>query len=211
MFFDYFVKIGYNIQGMGVIYEGDYMKIYLIILITVILSFSACFERTELPLTPATQQDASNSYSIVIDIQDGLITREDPVTPLSDSFTVVLASRPSSTVSIGTITSSDPNEVSVSPSSLEFTLTDWDTPQTVTVTGVDDGNPDGTQMVTINLGAVSSGDPVLDHPVQMKRLLFQVRGVVVMGERAQGSDRADQLVLPIYILDSHHLLLGMGE
>ena len=54
-----------------------------------------------------------------------------------NNFDVVLEAQPDSDVVIE-ITSLNTDEATVSPDSLTFTDTDWDTPQTVTVTGVDD-------------------------------------------------------------------------
>jgi hypothetical protein len=93
---------------------------------------------------------------ITVDVIDGLITKED--LSLSDTFTVVLDTEPSAAVTIGTIQSLDPGEATVSPSSLTFTITDWDIPQTVTVTGVDDAITDGMQTAVIDLGTASGGD-----------------------------------------------------
>lgn len=41
-------------------------------------------------------------------------------------------------------------EASISPSSLVFSPTDWNIPQAVTVTGVDDVAMDGAQTTTIS-------------------------------------------------------------
>jgi 6-phosphogluconolactonase (cycloisomerase 2 family) len=68
----------------------------------------------------------------------------------SDTFTVVLDAIPSSDVVISVV-SSDPGEASVDVSSLTFTPGTWQTPQTVTVTGVDDGLADGDQNVAVRL------------------------------------------------------------
>jgi hypothetical protein len=95
---------------------------------------------------------------VMVDIGDGLITAEDPVTPLSDTFQVVLNSEPTDSVVIS-ITSTDTNEVDVSPASITFLTTNWSTSQTVTVTGVDDWNVDivNPQSIEIKLGPASSG------------------------------------------------------
>lgn len=76
-----------------------------------------------------------------------------------DNLTVVLTGRPQSNVTLK-ITSSDTAEVSVSPASLTFTPADWDEPQTVTLTGVDDFVIDGSQsrVVTVSVDAASSDD-----------------------------------------------------
>lgn len=132
-------------------------KMYISALFILILTLAACsvgrvdmFNTTQLTAPPATEVD--------IDIGDGLITREDPSTPLSDTFYVTLTKKPSSSVTIGTITSTDTSEVTVSPASLTFTESNWDVPQLVTVTGVDDAVQDGLQPVVIDLGITSSSD-----------------------------------------------------
>ena len=58
------------------------------------------------------------------------------------TFTVVLISRPIADVTIG-LSSSDTTQGTVNQSSLTFTSANWDIPQTVTVTGVDDAVDDG--------------------------------------------------------------------
>jgi uncharacterized repeat protein (TIGR01451 family)/uncharacterized repeat protein (TIGR02543 family) len=76
------------------------------------------------------------------------------------TYEVVLTSQPTATVTIA-VTSSDEGEATVSPDTLTFTASDWDTAQTVTVTGVDDTDIDGTQSVTIT-HAASSADSAYD-------------------------------------------------
>ncbi|HNB64921.1 MAG TPA: DUF4347 domain-containing protein, partial [Rhodocyclaceae bacterium] len=73
------------------------------------------------------------------------------------SFTVVLNAAPNATVTIP-VSSSDTTEGSVSASSLSFTTSNWNTPQTVTVTGVDDTIVDGTVAYSAVLGAATSSD-----------------------------------------------------
>ncbi len=72
-------------------------------------------------------------------------------------FSVVLTGAPSANVSIG-ISSSDTTEGTVSTSSLTFTTANWNTPQTVTVTGVDDTYVDGNIAYTIVTAPASSSD-----------------------------------------------------
>jgi hypothetical protein len=84
----------------------------------------------------------------------GLATDESGST---DSFTVVLTAQPASDVSIA-ISSSDATEASAAPASLTFTSLNWNVPQTVTVTGVDDLLIDGPQPFTIVTGATASAD-----------------------------------------------------
>ena len=80
-----------------------------------------------------TNQDLSGVGVLVTDAAD-LQTNEDGST---DTFKVKLLSRPSDRVSIA-LMSSDTGEGNVAPTPLTFTIINWDTEQTVTVTGVDD-------------------------------------------------------------------------
>lgn len=73
------------------------------------------------------------------------------------SFTVVLVAAPTTNVTIPVI-SSNTGEGTVFPSSLTFTPTNFNTPQTVVVTAVDDLVDDGDVNFTILLGPATSTD-----------------------------------------------------
>jgi len=73
------------------------------------------------------------------------------------TFTLVLDSIPSGDVSIG-LSSADTTEGTVLPSSVTFTAGDWNTPQTITVTGVDDALDDGDVLYSIITAAAVSLD-----------------------------------------------------
>ncbi len=66
----------------------------------------------------------------------------------SDTFTVVLTAQPDTSVTL-TVTSGDTGEVAVSPAELTFAPGNWNSPQTVTVTGVDDRFVDGSQTTAV--------------------------------------------------------------
>ena len=68
-----------------------------------------------------------------------------------------LATAPSAIVTVS-IASGDSSELLVSPASLEFTPTNWNTAQPVTLSGDADSLVDGTQLVTVTYGLSSSGD-----------------------------------------------------
>ncbi len=74
------------------------------------------------------------------------------------TFTVVLTSMPTDDVTVS-LSSSDLTEGSVDVSSLVFTPQDWSTPQTVTVTGLDDGVNDGDVTYQIDFSPATSNDP----------------------------------------------------
>ncbi|MFN8531664.1 MAG: Calx-beta domain-containing protein, partial [Anaerolineae bacterium] len=91
---------------------------------------------------------------ITVDPTGGLTTTEAGGTA---TFTVVLNTQPSADVTIG-LSSSDTTEGTVSPASLTFTVANWNVPQTVTITGMDDTDADGPQVYTILTAAITSGD-----------------------------------------------------
>ena len=90
----------------------------------------------------------------------GHITSESGAT---STFQVFLSSAPTSTVTIPSITSSNTSEGTVSPSNLVFSPSNWNIPQTVTITGVDDGIDDGNQNYSILFGITNSLDSVYNN------------------------------------------------
>ena len=103
-----------------------------------------------------------DSPGITVNVGDGLITKEDPVAPLSDTFTVVLNSQPTAPVTIQPIMSANTGEVTVSTvlgDSIVFDGTNWNIEQIVTVRGVNEWVTDDFQVVDVTFGAVTSGDP----------------------------------------------------
>ena len=76
----------------------------------------------------------------------------------SAAFDVVLDTAPTADVTIF-LTSSDTSEGTVSPGSLTFTPVNWNLPQTVTITGVDDSTLDGEVAYSIITAAAPSTDP----------------------------------------------------
>src|SRR5256885_5816704 len=75
------------------------------------------------------------------------------------TFTVVLTSQPTANVTIG-LSSSDLTEGRVAPASVTFTPGNWNTAQTVTVTGVDDLVADGAVAYTIVTAGATSTDGI---------------------------------------------------
>ncbi|MBA3542622.1 MAG: calcium-binding protein, partial [Deltaproteobacteria bacterium] len=73
------------------------------------------------------------------------------------TFTIVLNSQPTADVTIA-LSSSDTTEGTISPTAVTFTTTDWNAPQTVTITGQNDDVADGNQPYTIITAAAASTD-----------------------------------------------------
>jgi hypothetical protein len=91
---------------------------------------------------------------VIVSPVGGLTTTEAGGTA---TFTVRLETRPTGIVSIP-ISSSDLSEGTVSAAVLTFTTSNWNTPQTVTITGVDDLLVDGDVAYQIVTGKASSSD-----------------------------------------------------
>ncbi len=96
----------------------------------------------------------TTAYGFAVAPTSGLTTSESGKTT---SFTVSLTGQPTANVTLPLATL-DATEGSVSPASLIFTNANWNVPQTVTVTGVDDPLDDGDIAYTIQLGVAVSSD-----------------------------------------------------
>ena len=93
----------------------------------------------------------NDTPGVFVSPTSGLVTTEEGGT---DSFSVFLSSKPTANVTIP-ISSNNSAEGTVSAASLTFTSVNWATPQTVTVTGVDDFVADGDVAYSIITGAAS--------------------------------------------------------
>ncbi|GDY11708.1 hypothetical protein LBMAG53_05860 [Planctomycetota bacterium] len=112
------------------------------------------FDGVSLPTVTATIADNDNP-GFVISAVAGTITESGGTA----TFSVRLANQPGAAVSVA-VSSSDLTEGTVSPSSLSFTPANWNTAQTVTVTGQDDAVADGNVAWTVVLAAATSTDPL---------------------------------------------------
>nr|WP_319400952.1 Ig-like domain-containing protein [uncultured Carboxylicivirga sp.] len=124
-----------------------------------------------------TDNDAAG---IIINQTDGdTKTTEDGS---QDSFSVVLRTEPTSDVVIN-ITGVDASEGSLNRSQLTFTSANWDTPQTVTITGVNDYLVDGDISYTLSIAVnnASSDDTYdgIDENVSVTNMDNDVAGIIV--------------------------------
>src|SRR5262249_25413507 len=97
-----------------------------------------------------------DAAGIIVTPTSGLTTTEAGGTA---AFTIALNSQPTANVTIG-LSSSDTTEGTVAPASLTFTAANWNVPQTVTITGVDDFVQDGDITYTIITAPAVSADPI---------------------------------------------------
>ena len=99
----------------------------------------------------------SNTDNDTLGVTVGAVSGPTTEAATASTFTVVLNSEPSMTVTIG-VSSSDPTEGTVSTSQLTFTTANWATAQTVTVTGVNDSLDDGDVAYAVILDPAAGGD-----------------------------------------------------
>ena len=131
--------------------------------------------------SPATGTITDNDNSgFTVTPLSGLVTSEGAGT---DTFTVVLNAAPTSNV-VFDISSSDPDEGIVDLAVLTFTPLNYDTPQTVTVTGqnddFDDGNIAYTILVSVNDAASDDAfDALADQSVSVVNNDDDSAGVIV--------------------------------
>ncbi len=106
------------------------------------------------------------------------------------SFTIVLQSKPKGDVTIP-ISSSNTAEGTVDKSSLTFTTANWQSKQSVTVTGVDDDAVDGSAVYTVKIGAPTSTDKAyadIDPPdVSVTNTDNDTAGFVVSAKSGDGN------------------------
>jgi hypothetical protein len=121
------------------------------------VSADGVYDGLDAPDVAVTNAD-DDAAAVLVGPTSGLVTTESGG---SASFTVVLGSVPTADVTVG-LSSSNPGEGTVSPSSLTFTPADALVPRTVTVTGVDDALVDGGVAYLIVTAPVVSGDAAYD-------------------------------------------------
>jgi gliding motility-associated-like protein len=105
-------------------------------------------------------KDALNAYlfrqskTIILSSDSGTVSE----TGTTCLFSVVLSSQPDSNdVVVLDISADKTTEASVSPKFLTFTKLNWNTPQIVTLTGLDDSELDGAQTTIFTIAANKSG------------------------------------------------------
>jgi hypothetical protein len=110
----------------------------------------------------------------------GLVTNE--AGTFTATFTVRLTSQPTANVLVP-FGSDDAGEGLASPTSVVFSPANWDTPKTISVTGVDDDVADGHQSYAVDIGPATSLDGnysgMLGPSVGVLNLDDETRGINV--------------------------------
>lgn len=118
------------------------MKHFLMIL--AILWLSACQVKKDDSAASTTTTAASNAYVIVTESGGTNVTEGGA----ADTYTISLSAQPASTVSIS-VKNLD-GQLMVMPATLVFTAANWSTPQTVTVSAIDDAIAEGPHTAMIS-------------------------------------------------------------
>jgi hypothetical protein len=116
-----------------------------------------CFSCKEVDEGNKADEEFDSYVDRMVGFTISSISRDTEESGTQATFTVKLKSQPSGNVSIG-VSSSDIGEGVVSVSNLTFTSNNWNTNQTVAVTGVDDGLVDGNQFFKILLAPATGND-----------------------------------------------------
>ncbi len=136
------------------------------------------FAALQLQSVTVTNNDAGETSGITFSQLGGLTTTESGGTA---TFTVQLTAQPTANVNLG-LSSSDTTEGKVSPASLTFTPTNFNTPQTVTITGQPDLIDDGDMVYQIVTAALVTNDPTYKFnpsDVLVTNLDDDTRGITV--------------------------------
>ncbi|MBK8170953.1 MAG: hypothetical protein IPK60_11505 [Sandaracinaceae bacterium] len=119
------------------------------------------------------------SAGLIVTPVTGLVTTEGGGTA---TFTVALRTEPTAAVAVD-VTGNDASEGTASPTTLNFAVADWDTPQTVTMTGVDDFAADGDQIYSVTLRVSATADAAYlslsDRQVEITNTDNETPGITV--------------------------------
>jgi len=159
------------------------------------------------------QRDGSSSNRIYVDEIEITYTSGAAATPgitlgsvsgntnesgTTATFTAVLNAAPTSDVVLD-VTSGDTGEVTLDLSTLTFTNANWETPQTVTATGEDDGIQDGSIVVTITVTVNDgSSDNDYDGISTSTTITNDDKPTLIISEVSDPGDDTDGRFLEIY-------------
>ncbi len=176
-----FTKLNWNApQTVTVTGVDDHVddgsKVYNITF-TATKSADSAFNALSLPPIPVTNIDDETAGVTV-----SAISQPTTETGGQATFTVVLNSEPTADVTLN-LASNDVGEGTTNTSSVSFTATNWNAPQTVTVTGVNDDVDDGNQLYSIAFSATTSSDTtyaaITPNPVAVANLDDETAGVTL--------------------------------
>lgn len=135
----------------------------------------------------------------------GLVTSEVGGTA---TFTVVLTSEPLFDVSLA-LFSTNTNEGTVAPASITFTSLDWNVPQTITLSGVNDHVFDNSVAYTVVTDPASSVDPSYNARDASDVSATNTTALSQLGYfKASNTDANDHFYVPALSADGNTLAIG---
>jgi hypothetical protein len=143
---------------MGVDDDVDDGEVGYHIVLAAAISTDTAFNGREVVDVDVANGDDDLAGITIVPLSD-LATSESGI---SDSVSVVLNSEPTADVTIP-VSSDDGSEGVVSVPQLVFASGNWDVPQILTVSGVDDALDDGNVAYGVVIGAGVSADPIYDQ------------------------------------------------
>jgi gliding motility-associated-like protein len=150
-----------------------------------------------------------NNASGAVDGNGNLITTE---AGASNTFSVVLDAQPTANVTV-TITGLDATEGTLSTTTLTFTPANWNTPQTVTVTGADDPQIDGDIVYTLTATANGGGYTNQTDTIGVINLDNDNVGITVVGKSdvSEGSNAVFTVSLSATTGTAIEIALALGN
>ena len=136
-------------------------------------------------------QSARVTVKVLEDVSPGLVVAPATVTVDeggTSTYTVELNSQPQGDVTV-TLASGNTSVATVSPASMTFTTTNWDTPQPVTVTGNDDSAVTGDRSATITHQS-AGGDFFYDFTAEVTVTVTEDDAVLTMSRQSVTVDEA---------------------
>ena len=130
-----------------------------------------------------------NDTGDVVIVESGGSTEVSEEGTTSDQYTMVLASQPTSDVNIYMQDLSGPDQVTIVPESLVFTIGDWNTPQPVTVTAIDD-----------NVWEDGSHSTMIGHTISTDDTAYQQVDIGNVSVVIHDNDKPDVHIVPIVVL-----------
>ena len=167
-------------------------------------------DAADVSLTNSDDDDAGISVSHAADLE----TTEAGGTA---SFEIALDSEPTHSVTIA-LSSSDASEGALNKASVTFDAGDWDAPQTVIVTGVDDDATDGDIAYSALTAPAASGDPAYNGrnavDVPLTNLDDDVPGVTVTptaGLTTTETGAAAQFTVVLNTMPTHEVSISLAS
>ena len=130
-----------------------------------------------------------NDTGDVVIAESGGSTEVSEEGPTSDQYTMVLVSQPTADVNIYLQDISDPDQVTIVPESLVFTAANWNEPQTVTVTAVND-----------NVWEDGAHYTMIGHTISTDDTMYQQVDIGNVSVVIHDNDKPDVHIVPVAVL-----------